>query len=89
MAQWRQDKRKKRNISPYKENCHLESSIVKQERSIVNPSCNNGPPKSKRWCTNDLGDGDSIRSPTVSTLSSTENISLKRTDELKIRFYVV
>ena len=82
----RQEKRKKRHTSPCKENCHLKPSVVEQESNIVAPSCNDRPSKTKRWYDNSLGDEYSIILLTVSTLSFTEEITLKRIDKLKNKF---
>ena len=82
MAQLRQEKRQKRHVSPDKENRHLKLSIVDRESSIVTLYRSNGSPKPKRWYNNGLWDGDSIISPIISTLSFTENVSLKRSEEL-------
>ena len=96
MSQLRKEKRKQRKTSIYEESCHLKPAAIEHDSSVVTPSYNDESPKNNRWYNNRLMDGDgvssppiSVNSPQVSTLSFTEDINLKRTTELKKKFYVV
>ena len=88
--QLRKEKRWKRTSSIYEENFHLKPATIENNSSVVTPSYNNILSKNIRWYNKSLMDGEILSSPPirvsslrVSTLLFTEDINLKRSNELK------
>ena len=90
MLQLRKEKRRKRTSSIYEKNCHLKPAAIEHNSSVVTSSYNDTPSTHIRWYNNSLIDGEilssppiRVNSPQVSTLSFTEDLNLKRSNELK------
>ena len=83
MSQLRSDKKKKRKMSNYAENCYLKNEGVEEDNRMVTPSFSSKYPQNKRWYNKNLMDDNSVKSPSVSTLTYIKDIDSKRLSELK------
>ena len=85
MSELRKEKRQKRNVSIHKENCHLMLTDVVEDNIIITHSPTIITEKNKRLYSNNLSEGGSATSPSLSVNSFAEDINLRRKEELKKR----
>ena len=79
IAQLRNEKKRKRTISPHKANCHLP--IRNNAGSIITPSAKKGRIDNFRWYNNDLEETDGSCSPVDRKLdydNKIKNVEIKK-----------